>query len=150
MSHIYLCECNSKLLWQELILVIHGYVKSRFAFARTVEIKGLCLQLKRSGTEHTAQKINSLTSTVANGRPLLPRKVSLGFDKLVMSYYLFIFSSHHYSYLNLYNSGTRRDIKKQSTEIFLIFCWSFKFSNKKKTTFHLHFKGDKPYLNFMI
>ena len=43
----------------------------RFAFIRTIEIKGLCLQLKRSGTEYAAQKINFLTSTVANGRPLL-------------------------------------------------------------------------------
>ena len=33
---------------------------------RTVEIKGLCLQLKRSGTEYAAQKINFLTSAVAN------------------------------------------------------------------------------------
>ena len=40
------------------------------SFVRTVEIKGLCLQLKRSGTKHAAQKINFLTSTVANGRRL--------------------------------------------------------------------------------
>ena len=33
-------------------------------------MKGLCLQLKRSGTEYAAQKINFLTSAVANGRPL--------------------------------------------------------------------------------
>ena len=45
MRHIYLCE------W-------------------TVEIKGLCLQLKRSETEYAAQKINYLTSTIANGHPL--------------------------------------------------------------------------------
>ena len=50
--------------------LLQANVKSRFAFARTVEIKGSCLQLKRSGTEHAAQKINFLTSTVANGRPL--------------------------------------------------------------------------------
>ena len=84
MPHIYLCECNSKIfmaktyssqpwLWPE-------YVKSRFAFASTVKIKGLCLQLKRSGTEHAAQKINFLTSTVANGRPLPLWKVSLDSD----------------------------------------------------------------------
>ena len=47
-----------------------SYVKSRFAFARTVEIKGLCLQLMRSGAKYAAQKINFLTSTVANERPL--------------------------------------------------------------------------------
>ena len=47
-----------------------AYVKSRFAFARTVVMKGLCLQLKRSETKYTAQKIVFLTSTVANGRPL--------------------------------------------------------------------------------
>ena len=44
--------------------------KSRFAFIRTVERKKLCLQLKGSGTEYSAQKINLLTSEVANGRPL--------------------------------------------------------------------------------
>ena len=44
--------------------------QSRFAFTRTVEIKGLCLQLKRSGTKYAAQTINFLTSRVANGRPL--------------------------------------------------------------------------------
>ena len=32
--------------------------------------KGLCLQLKRSGTKYPAQKINFLTSAIANGRPL--------------------------------------------------------------------------------
>ena len=46
------------------------YVKSQFVFIRTVEIKGLCLQLKRSGPEYAAQKINFLISAVANGRPL--------------------------------------------------------------------------------
>ena len=46
----------------------------------TIEIKCLCLQLKRSGTEYAAQKINFLTSAVANGRPLPTRKVSLGSD----------------------------------------------------------------------
>ena len=39
---------------------------------RTVRIKGLCLRLKRSGTEYTAQKINFLTKTVTDGRPLSP------------------------------------------------------------------------------
>ena len=116
------------------------YVKSLFAFTRTVEIKGLCLQLKRSGTEYAAQKINFLTSTVKSGRPLPLCKVSLGSDELLMSYYLFIFSSHqhvkhmtsqillilidfdsflghflirNHSTLNLYKFGTRRDIKKR-------------------------------------
>ena len=44
--------------------------ESRFAFTKTVEIKDLCLQLKRSGTECAAQIINFLTSTVKNGRAL--------------------------------------------------------------------------------
>ena len=44
---------------------------SRFAFIRTVEIKSLSLQLKRSGTEYAAQKINFLILAVANGRTLL-------------------------------------------------------------------------------
>ena len=116
------------------------YVNSWFAFIRTEEIKGLCLQLKRSGTKYTAQKINFLTSAVANGHPLPLWKVSLGSDEVLMSYYLFIFSSHQhfqhmtsqillilidfdrifghfliwdYSSLNRYNSGTRRGIKKR-------------------------------------
>ena len=144
MPHIYLCECNSKIFMARTYSshqwLWPAYVESRFAFARTVEIKGLCLQLKRSGTEHAAQKINFLTSTVANGRPLPLWKVSLGSDQLLMSYYLFIFSSHqhvqhmtsqillilidfdsffghfliwNYSSLKLYNSGTRGDIKKR-------------------------------------
>ena len=67
------------------------YVESRFAFIRTVEIKGLCLQLKRPGTEYAAQKINFSTSAVANGRPRRLRKVSLDPDEVLMSYYLFTF-----------------------------------------------------------
>ena len=144
MWHVYLCECNSKTfiagtysshrwLWPTC-------VKSRFAFTRTVEMKGLCLQLKRSGTEYAAQKINFLTSTVENDRPLPFWKVSLGSNELLISYHLFIFSSHqhvqhmtsqillilidfdsffgyflirNYLSLSLYNSGTRRDIKKR-------------------------------------
>ena len=144
MPHIYLCECNLKI-FKAITYSSHpwlwpAYVKSRFAFARTVEIKGLCLQLKRSGTEYAAQKINFLTSTVANDLPLSLWKVSLGSEELLMSYYLFIFLSHqhvqhmtsqillisidfdsffrhfliwNYSSLNPYNSGTRRDINKR-------------------------------------
>ena len=74
MRHIYLCECNSKNFktrtYSSHPWLRTTYVKSRFAFRRTVEIKGLCLQLKRSVTEYAAKKINFLTSTVANGRPL--------------------------------------------------------------------------------
>ena len=144
MPHIYLWECNSKIFMARTYSshpwLWPVYVKSRFAFARTVEIKGLCLQLKMSGTEHAAQTINFLTSTVANGLPLSLWKVSLGSNELLMSYYQFIFPSHqhaqhmtsqilliwidfdsffghfliwNYSPLNLYNSGTRRDIKKR-------------------------------------
>ena len=103
-------------------------------------MKGLCLQLRRFGTEYVAQKINFFTSTVANGRPLPLWKVSLGSDKFLMSYYPYSFSSHqhvqhitsqillilidfdscfahfficNYSSSNLYNSGTGRDIKKR-------------------------------------
>ena len=64
-----------KFLSHELILVIHGYdqrmSKVDLHFIRTVEIKSLCLQLKRSGTEYAAQKINFLILAVANGRTLL-------------------------------------------------------------------------------
>ena len=144
MRHIYLCECiltifivrtysSHPWLWP-------AYVKSWFAFIRNVEIKGLCLQLRRSGTKYATQKINLLISTVANGCPLLLWEVSLGSDKVFMSYYLFIFhpinmsstwrhkfywfwlistecSDHfliwNYSSLNRYNCGTKRDIKKR-------------------------------------
>ena len=143
MRHIYLCECilGNFVTWTYSChpWLWSAYVKSWFAFIRNVEIKGLCLQLKRSGTKYAAQKINFLISAVANGRPLPPWTVSLGSDKVLMSYYLFIFSSHqhvqhmtsqillieidldrvfdhfliwNYSSLNPYNSGTRRDIKK--------------------------------------
>ena len=73
-----------------------AYVKSRFAFIRTVEINSLCLQLKRSGTEYAAQKIIFLILAVANGRTLLLWKVWLGSDEVFKSYYLFIFSSHQH------------------------------------------------------
>ena len=95
MGHIFLCEWNSKIfiagtssshpwLWP-------AYAKSRFAFTRAIEIKGLCLQLKKSGTEYAVKKINFLTLAAANGRSLPLRKVSLGSDELLMSYYQFIF-----------------------------------------------------------
>ena len=101
---------------------------------------GLCLQLKRSGTKYAAQKINFLASAVANDRSLPLWKVSLGSDQVLMSYYLFICSSHqhvqdmtsqsllividfdsflghfliwNYSSLDFYNSATRRVIKKR-------------------------------------
>ena len=63
-----------KLLLHEIILIIHGYdqrvSKVDLRLPGTVEIKDLCLQLKMTGTEYAAQKINFLTSTVVNGRPL--------------------------------------------------------------------------------
>ena len=37
--------------------------------ARTVEVKGSCLQLKRSETEYAAQKIKFLALTGANDHP---------------------------------------------------------------------------------
>ena len=47
----------------------------------------------------------------------------------------------NYSPLNLYNSGTRRDIKKQSTAFILVFA---ALSNSViKKTFHLHFKRNR-------
>ena len=143
MRHIYLCECILKFFiawtYSSHPWLWSAYVKSRFAFISTVEIKSLCLQLKRSGTEYAAQKINFLILAVANGRTLLLWKVSLGSDEVLKSYYLFIFHPinmsstwrhkfywfwlisseflYHfliriYSSLNRYNSGTRRDIKK--------------------------------------
>ena len=144
MRHIYLCECILRifiaLTYSSHPWLWPSYVKSRFAFIRIVKIKGLCLQLKRSGTKYAAQKINFLASAVVYGRPLPLWKVSLGSDKVLMSYYPYIFSCHqhvqhmtsqlllilidfcrvfdyfliwNYSSLNRYNSGTRRDIKKR-------------------------------------
>ena len=144
MRHIYLCEyiLRNSIVWAYSChpWLWQAYVQSRFAFIRTVEIKGLCLQLKRSGTKYTAQKINFSTSAVANGRPLPPWKVSLDSGEVLMSYYLFIFSLNqhvqhmtsqillisidfdrvfdhfliwNYSSLHRYNSGTRRGIKKR-------------------------------------
>ena len=98
LCYIYLCECILKnfIVWtySSHPWLWPTYVKSWFAFIRTVEIKGLCLQLKRSGTEYAAQKINFLIPAVANGRPLPLWKVSLGSDEVLMCYYLFSFSSH--------------------------------------------------------
>ena len=144
MRYIYLCKCilRSFMAWNYSShpWLWPSYVKSRFAFIRTVELKDLCLQLKRSGTEYAAQKITFLTSAVVKGRPLPLWKVSLGSDEVLMSYCLFIFSSHQYvqymtsqillilidfdrvfdhfliwnnSSFNRYNSGTRTDIKKR-------------------------------------
>ena len=97
MRHIYLFECILKIFiawtYSSHPWLWPAYVKIRFAFIRTVEIKGLCLQLKRSGTEYATQKINFFTLAVANGRTLLLWKVSLGSDEVLKSYYLFIFSS---------------------------------------------------------
>ena len=149
MHHIYLCECNSKtfITWtySNHPWLWPACVKSKFAFTRTVEIKGLCLKLKRSGTEYAAQKINFLTSTVANDCPLPLLKVSLGSNKFLMSYYLFIFSSHqHVQHMtsqilliliavlptfwsettvsNHYNSGTRKILRngKRRSSWFLL------------------------------
>ena len=63
-----------KRLSHELILIIHGYDQHASKVDLCLlgpEMKGLCLQLKRSGTKYAAQKIIFLTSTVANGRPFL-------------------------------------------------------------------------------
>ena len=141
MHHIYLCECILKIFiawtYSSHPWLWPAYAKSRFAFIRTVEVKGLCLQLKRPETKYAAQKINFLTSAVANDLPLPLWKVSLGSDELLMSltylffhpinmsskwrhkfYWLWLifgqFLLWNYSSLNRYNSGTRRDIKKQS------------------------------------
>ena len=74
MRRFYLCQCNSKIFMARTYSshpwLRPAYDKSRFAFARTVEIEGLCLQLKRSETEHAVHKINVLALTAANGRPL--------------------------------------------------------------------------------
>ena len=98
--HIYFCECILKIFiawtYSSHPWLWPAYVKSRFAFIRTVEMKSLSLQLKRSGTEYAAQKIIFLILAVANGRTLLLWKVSLGSEEVLKSYYLFIFSSHQH------------------------------------------------------
>ena len=132
MHHIYFCECILKIFitwsysshpwqWPE-------YVKSRFAFSRTVGIKSLCLQLKRSGTEYAAQKINFLILAVANGCTLLLWKVSLGSDKVLKSYYLFIFSSHQH-------------VQHMASQILLIL---IDFDSLFQSVFYLKFLIFKP------
>ena len=100
MRHIYRYECILKIFspwtYSSHSWLWPAYVKSQFAFIRTLEIKGLCLQLKRSGTKYAAQKVNFSTSAVANGCPLPLWKVSLGSHTVLMSYYLFIFPSHQH------------------------------------------------------
>ena len=144
MLHIYFCECILKIFiawtYSSHPWLWPAYVKSRFAFIRTVEIKSLCLQLKRSGTEYAAQKINFLILAVANGRTLLPEKFHLVLTRywrvitflffhpvnmsstwrhkfywfwLIVTAYFGQFLIWNYSSLNLYNSGTRKDIKKR-------------------------------------
>ena len=100
MRHIYVCECILKIFiawtYSSHPWLWPAYVKSRLAFIRTVEIKGLCLQLKRSGTEYAAQKINFLMLAVANGRTLLLWKVLLGSEevlKVLLPIYFFILST---------------------------------------------------------
>ena len=60
-----------KFLSHDLILVIHGYDQRLSKVEKSVEIKSLCLQLKRSETEYADQKIIFLILTVANGHTLL-------------------------------------------------------------------------------
>ena len=144
MRHIYFCECILKIFiawtYSSHPWLWPAYVKSLFAFIRTVEIKSLCLQLKRSGTEYAAQKINFLILTVANGRTLLLWKFHLVLTRywrviailffhpismsstwrhkfywfwLILTAYFGQFLTWNYSSLNLYNSGTRNNIKKR-------------------------------------
>ena len=77
----FVCSCHSIL---ECCVTVSGVKLSirLFVLSMTMtsvcqklicidqEIKGLCLQLKRSGTKYEAQKITFSTSVVANGRPL--------------------------------------------------------------------------------
>ena len=102
--------------------------------------KGFMFTIKEVWDQVYSPENQFLTSAVANGHPLPLWKVSLGSDEVLMSYYLFIYSSHqhvqhmtsqillilidfdrifdhfliwNYSSLNRYNSGTRRGIKKR-------------------------------------
>ena len=77
----------------------HGlleYVEGRFSFARTVEIKGVSLQLKKSGTEHAAEKNQFFNKQLHMAVHFLSEKFHLVHDELLMSYYLFILSSHQH------------------------------------------------------
>ena len=46
--------------------------------------------------EEVWDQVCSLENQFANGRPLPLRKVSLGSNEVLMSYYLFIFTSHQH------------------------------------------------------
>ena len=76
MRHIYLCECILK------IFIAWTYSGRPWLWPTYVKGLGLCLQLKRSGTEYAAQKVNFSTSAVANGHPLPLWKVSLGSEEI--------------------------------------------------------------------
>ena len=144
MRHIYFCECIFKIFiawtYSSHPWLWPAYVKSRFAFIRTVEIKSLCLQLKRSGTEYAAQKINFLILAVVMAVHFFSEKFHLVLMRywrvitflffhpinmsstwrhkfywfwLILTAYFGQFLIWNYSSLNLYNSGTRKDIKKR-------------------------------------
>ena len=168
MQHIYLCECILKIfiawtycshpwLWP-------AYIKSRFAIFRTVKIKGLCLQLKRSRTKYAAKKNHFFNISSCKWPPTSYLKSFTSFwrgiDELLPIYFFihqhvqhmtsqillilidfdrifYHFLIWNYSSLNRYNSGTGSDIKKTVNCDLPDFCCFFKFGNKKK---HLHFK----------
>ena len=60
-----------KLLLHELIVIIHGYdQRVSKVDLRVPGHKGFMFTIKEVWTEYAAQKINFLTSTIANGCPL--------------------------------------------------------------------------------
>ena len=71
MPHIYLCERNSKIFMARAYSShMTSVCQKLICICQNCRNKGLMFQLKRSGTDHAAQKINFLTSIVVNGRPL--------------------------------------------------------------------------------
>ena len=146
MCHIYLCECSLKTFYRVNLfyssMAMTSVCQKSICIHQKCRNKGFMFTIRAiwDRVSSPENQFSNVTSAVANGSPLSLRKVSLGSDEVLMSYYLFIFSSYqhvkymtsqnllilidfdsffghfliwNYSPLNLYNSGTIRDIKKQ-------------------------------------
>ena len=63
-------------------------------YSSGLQKKGFMFTIKGLGLSKQPRKSIFLTSAVANGRTLPLRKVSLGSDEVLMSYYLFVAMNH--------------------------------------------------------
>ena len=177
MRHIYLCECILSIFiawtYSSHPWPWPAYVKSWFAFIRTIEIKGLCLQLKRSGTTYTAQKTNFYHKQLQKAVHFLSEKFRSVLTRYWLAFYFFFYPINMSStwrdkfywfwlisieFLTTFWSETTHletvitpELEERDKETvngdFSDFCCSFKFSNMKKA-FHLYFKCFNASVNF--